>query len=126
MLRSKVAKLEEIIASKEDQLKTQEEEMQRMEEELAAAKSSMLDNPSVLSQSKLTRRSLIFTKSQDFFYFYFICFLDLKEGLQLLQSIISTAGEQSSPLQDRTRNTSLTASGVQKVHFKFLNVSLVF
>jgi hypothetical protein len=40
------------MASKEDQLKTQEEEMQRMEEELAAAKSNMLDNPSVLSHSK--------------------------------------------------------------------------
>jgi hypothetical protein len=32
-----------------------------------------------------------------------MCFLALKEGLQLLQSIISTAGEQiiSSPRQDQ-------------------------
>jgi hypothetical protein len=43
-----------------------------------------------------------------------------------MQSIISTAGEQSSPLQDRTRNTALTASGVRKVHLQFLNVLLSF
>ncbi len=55
-----------------------------------------------------------------------MCFLALKEGLLLLQSIISTAGEQSSPLQDRTRNTALTASGVQKVHLKNFNVLLSF
>ena len=53
-----------------------------------------------------------------------MCFLDLKEGLQLLQSIISTAGEQLTPLQGRPRNTALTA--VQKVHLKFLNVLLSF
>ena len=51
-MRAKVARLEESIASMEDQLKTHGEEMQRMEEELAAAKSNMLDNPSVLSHSK--------------------------------------------------------------------------
>ncbi len=48
-------------------------------------------------------------------------FLDLKD-MQLLQSIIATAGEQSSPHQDRPRNTALTTGGVQKVHLKFLNV----
>ena len=48
-------------------------------------------------------------------------FLYLKEGLQLLQSKIATAGEQSSPYQDRPRNTALTAGSVQKVHLKFLN-----
>ena len=66
-MRAKVARLEESIASMEDQLKTQGEEMQRMEEELAAAKSNMLDNPSVLSHSKEIQSSLMFTKSDDFF-----------------------------------------------------------
>jgi hypothetical protein len=54
-----------------------------------------------------------------------MCFLDLKEGLQLLQSIIATAGEQSS--QDRPRgNKALTAGGVQKVHLNFFKCSLDF
>jgi hypothetical protein len=35
LFRSKVAKLEETIASKEDKLKTQGEEMQRIDKELA-------------------------------------------------------------------------------------------
>ncbi len=52
-------------------------------------------------------------------------FFYLKEGLQLLQSlIIASAGEQSTH-QDRHRNKSLIANGVQ-ILFKFFKCSLDF
>ncbi|EFX64408.1 hypothetical protein DAPPUDRAFT_266467 [Daphnia pulex] len=86
---SSTRELREALTVSEDENDNEDDnEDDSSEEELAAAKSNMLDNPSVLSHT-------------------------LKEVFAV--AAINNFYGWSSPLQYRTRNTAFTASGVQKV-----------